>query len=171
MGSMGVDVLTSNLTNPQRTYLWEVIIPNMIGGGDGNILQARAQSTASPGRSIDGPINVPYKQTAGINYPGRLRYTHTWQVTFVEGEDAQVFAAIHAWNQSVVHDVSGVSVGDDQLKANLFFKEISTKGGDGLRLKLVGCFPQSVEDVAMGYETNDVKKLVVTFSYDSWEQV
>lgn len=170
MAQMGVDVLTSNLTNPQRIYLWEIVVPSMVGAGEGTILQARAQSTAFPGRSV-GEILVPYKQTAGIKYPGKLTYSHTWAVTFVEGEDARVFSAIHAWNQLIVHDISGISIGDDKLKANLFFKEVSTKGVDGLQIKLVGCYPQSVEDVAMDYASNDAKKLAVTFSYDSWEQV
>jgi len=170
MPNMGVDVITSNLTNPQRTYLWEIVIPSMIGGGDGEILQARAQTTALPGSSV-GDILVPYKQTAGIKYPGKLTYTHTWDVTFIEGEDAKVFAAVHAWNQQVIHNVSGVSAGDDAIKANLFFKELTTKGAEGLRIKLVGCYPQQVADVPMSYDNSDVKRVTVTFSYDSWEQV
>ena len=168
---MGTDVLTTNLTNPQRVYLWEITIPNPIGGGDTNILQARAQSTSLPGRSVGGDILVPYKQTGGIKFPGKLTYTHTWAITFVEGEDTKVFAAIHAWNQQVVNDQSGISAGDENIKSNLFFKELSTKGADGLQIKLIGCYPESVADVEMSYASQDVKRLVVTFSYDSWQQI
>ena len=72
MSSMGVDVLTSNLTNPQRLYMWEVLIPNVVGGaGNPSVLQARAQSTSLPGSSV-GEILIPYKKTSGVKYPGKL---------------------------------------------------------------------------------------------------
>lgn len=171
MAEMGTDVITSNLTNPQRTYLWDVTIPNPIGGGDSNVLQARAQATSLPGRSVGTDILVPYKQTAGIKFPGKLTYSHAWQITFIEGEDTKVFAAIHAWNQQVINDRSGVSAGDENIKSNLFFTELSTKGAEGLKIKLIGCYPEAVADVEMSYATQEPKRLVVTFSFDSWEQI
>ena len=171
MPDMGVATLNSNLPNPQRLYLWEVIIPNPVGGGDGNILTARAQSTNVPGRSFGNSIVVPFKQTAGIKYPGKLVYTHSWAVTFVEGEDHRVFDTIHAWNQQVINDKSGIGAGDENIKTNLYFTQISTKGQESKKIKLIGCYPESVADVAVGYGDEGVMNLVVTFSFDSWETV
>ena len=39
----------------------------------------------------NNPIDIPYKQTAGIEVAGKLKYDHTWTCTFVEGEDKKVF--------------------------------------------------------------------------------
>lgn len=168
--NMGVDVLKTGLTNPQRVYLWEILIPNLLGGGDAEILKARAQSTQIPGRGV-GEIKIPHKQTAGVKYPGKLTYEQTWNVTFIEGEDKKVFQALHAWNQKVVHDVTGLSDGDENIKTNLYLQLLTTKGGESHKIKLVGCYPQTVAPVEMSYGGDGVVNLTVTFSYDSWEQV
>ena len=86
------DVLKNNLTNPQRTYLWEVLIPKPVGGGSSETFAVRAQSTEIPGASF-ATINIPYKQTAGVVFAGKLQYDHKWNATFIEGEDHIVYDA------------------------------------------------------------------------------
>lgn len=168
---MSADSLRNTLTNLARVYLWELLIPNLKGGGDADILQTRCYSLSIPGRSVGGGILIPYKQSAGIKYPGKLAYSHTWQVGFIEGEDAKVFDAIHAWNQLVVNDLTGISVGDDLIKTDLYFNQLSTKGNEYKRIKLVGCYPQEVSDVALEYGSEDAIRFLVTFSFDKWESV
>ena len=70
MALMGLDSLKSNLTNPARTYLWEVVIPVPIGNGDTDTYTVRAQTTEIPARS-NGEITIPFKQTAGIKVAGK----------------------------------------------------------------------------------------------------
>lgn len=168
--AMEHDFLKNNLTNPMRTFLWDVIIPTVIGGGDVESLQARARSASIPARSV-GSILLPYKQTAGIKYPGKLTYDHTWAVTFVEGEDNKVHDAIYAWQQQVVHNQTGVSVGDDKLKTNLYFNLVSTKGENIRQIKLIGCYPEAVAAVEMSQDGDGLVNFNVTFSFDSWEVV
>lgn len=168
MTQMGVTNLKSNLTNPARVYLWEVLIPNPIGGGDYETLMLRAQSTSQPERSV-GAINIPFKQSAGIVYPGKLTYPHTWDVTFVEGEDRAIFDAFYAWAQKIVHDKDNVSSGE--IKTNLYLNLVDTKGDINKRIKLVGCYPQAIGAVTLDYGAEGQVALPVTFAYDSWEEV
>lgn len=168
--AMDQDFLKNNLTNPLRTFIWDVVIPTVIGGGDSDILQARARSASIPARSV-GAILVPYKQTAGIKYPGKLTYDHTWTVAFMEGEDNRVHDALYAWQQQIVNDRTGISAGDDKLKANLFFNLVSTKGEDIRQIKLIGCYPEAVAAVTMSQDGEGLVEFSVTFSFDSWEVV
>jgi hypothetical protein len=167
---MSVNNLKANLTNPARTYLWDVLIPNPVGGGDAETLMLRAQSTSIPGRE-QGQILVPFKQSAGIEFPGKLAYEHTWTVTFIEGEDRKVFDSIYAWLQNVVHDADHISIGDISLKTDILLSLITTKGDEWMRIKLLGCYPKTVGSVDMTYANEGVVNFNVTFSFDSWVRV
>lgn len=168
MPYLGVDSLKQNLSNPQRVYLWEVSFVNPIGGGDREVLTLRCQSSTIPGRSV-GEIVVPFKQTGGIKYPGKLTYSHSWTCEFIEGEDGKVFDAIYAWAQQIVNDYDGV--GEVDIKSDIYLKLLSTKGEETREIKLVGCYPQDRPDVAVNYGNEDVLRYTVTFSYDYWEKV
>ena len=168
MAEMSVDSLKANLTNPARTYLWEVLIPTVPGGGDADAVLLRAQSTNKPGKSV-GAIHVPYKQSAGIQYHGKLSYTHTWDVTFIEGEDKKIFEAINAWMQKVVHDATNVGDGDAAIKSDIYLNLLTTTGEIYQSIKMIGCFPQEVGDVAMAYDDEATVMYPVTFAYDRWE--
>lgn len=166
---MSVDSLKANLTNPQRSYLWEVLFPNLLGGGDAESLSVRAQSANIPGRGVGSSIKVPYKQTAGVKFPGKLTYSQSWQVTFIEGEDQKIFQAMYAWSQLLVNDVTGVGAGDENIKANVYFNLLNTKDGESRKIKLIGCYVESMADVATSYSDEGTVSYPVTFSYDSWE--
>ena len=168
--NLSVNNLKANLTNPQRTYMWNVLIPYAVGGGDSDTLTLRAQSAEIPGRSV-GQIPVPYKQSGGLRFHGKLTYSHTWDVTFVEGEDRRVFDTLYAWKQNIVHDIANVGAGDIAIKADIILQLITTKGEESMRIKLVGAFPMAVGDVALSYETEAIVNYTVTWSYDSWVRV
>jgi hypothetical protein len=171
MGSskMSVNNLKSNLSNPARDYLFDVIIPNPIGGGDAETLLLRAQSASLPGRGV-GVIKVPYKQSAGINFHGKLTYGQAWQVTFVEGEDGRVFDILHAWNQNIIHDVANVGIGDVFIQQDIIFNCLTTRGETWRQIVLKNAFPSNVSDVPMGYDNQQVVRYSVTWTYDSWEK-
>ena len=170
MSDISADMLKNNLTNPARSYLWDVIIPAPIGGGDSTALQVRCQSTKIPGRSV-GIISIPYKQTAGIQYHGKLTYSHTWDCTFVEGEDKKIFAAMYAWAQRVINDRTTVGSGDENIKADIYLSLITTKNSEWARFKMKGCFPSDLPQVDLTYTADGYIIYPITFQYDSWENV
>lgn len=170
MPQMGLDSLKANLSNPARVYLWDVIIPSPIGDGDTDTLMLRCQSTNIPGRSV-GTIAVPYKQSAGIQFPGKLAYSHTWECVFIEGEDKKIHDAIYSWMQRIVHDRDNVSDGDIAIKSDIWLSLITTKGEEYMKIKLIGCYPEAVGDVAVAYDTDERINYTVTFRYDRWERV
>jgi len=169
MPQMGLDSLKSNLTNPARTYLWEVLVPVPIGNGDSTTYTVRDQSTEIPGRQ-NPQIKIPYKQTAGIAVAGKLQYDQTWMVTFIEGEDKKVFDAIQSWQQDIVNNVTGIGVGDPLYKTDVYLTTITTAGNTYMKIKLRGAWIQNVGKIGVSYEAGEgTVKYPVTFSFDTWE--
>jgi hypothetical protein len=170
MSNFGTDSLKTNLTNPQREYLWEVLIPAPIGDGQTETFQIRAQSSQVPGRS-NGAIKIPYKQTAGIVVAGKLTYSQSWTCEFIEGEDRKVYDALYSWQQAIVHDIAGVGVGDPLYKTDMYILLQTVGGQDSLRLKLKGAWVQSIADVALTYQGEGTVRYSVTFAFDSTEKM
>jgi len=169
MVNMSADNLKANLSNPARTYLWEAMFTNPIGGGDAEVLMLRCQSANIPGRSV-GEILIPFKQTPGIKFPGKLTVSHTWVTTFIEGMDKKVFDAIHAWDQAVVHDRLGIGGPDVAIKSNIYLRLLDTQGKVIMKIKFVGCYPQAVDEVPVAMDSEAAVFYSVTWSYDHWEE-
>lgn len=167
MAKMSADSLRNNLTNPARTYLWEVLIPSPVAG-DTETYLLRAQSAEIPERGF-GEIHIPFKQSAGIKVPGKLQYPQKWDVTFVEGEDRQIMQDIYDWMNSIIHDK--YQVGNMVFKTDIYFNLINTDGSVAKKIKLVGTYPERLSNVDMDADSEDPVKFTVTFSYDRWELV
>jgi len=170
MAEFGTDSLKANLTNPQREYLWEVLIPTPVGDGETTTFQIRAQSSQVPGRR-NPEILIPYKQTAGVVVAGKLTYDHEWTCTFVEGEDKAVYDAIYSWQQNIVNDVTGIGVGDPLYKTDMYITLLTTAGGESLRLKLKGAWVKVLSPAELNYGGDDVVKYSVTFAFDTTEKM
>lgn len=170
MPLMGLDSLKSNLTNPARTYLWEVLVPVPLGNGDSDTYTVRAQSAEIPGRS-NGEIVIPFKQTAGIKVAGKLKYDQQFAVTFIEGEDKKVFDAIQSWQQLIVNNVTGIGVGDPLYKSDVYLTLITTAGATYQKIKLRGAWVQNIGKVALSYGADTTVSYGVTFAFDTWEEV
>lgn len=169
MSNMSADNLKNNLNNPARLYLWDVLFTNPVGGGDASSLELRCQTATVPGRSI-GEILVPFKATAGIKFPGKLVMSHNWAATFVEGIDKKVFDALHAWQQAIINDRTGIGGLDTLIKANIYLRLTDVDGNVFMKIKLVGCYVQAVDDVPLSFDTEGVVMYAATFSYDYWEE-
>jgi hypothetical protein len=168
---MSADVLSNNLTNPAKSFLWEVMFTNPIGGGDAKALETRCQTASIPGRSF-GSIIIPFKGTAGIKFPGKLNMDHTWSTTFVESTaDQKTFNAIYAWKQAVLDAKTGIGGPDIAIKSNIYLKCLDQAGNTWLTIKMTGCYPENMSDTPLSYAANEEIRFSVTWAYDRWEKV
>ena len=163
MSLMGQDSLKTNLTLPQRNYLFDVLIPTPVGGGDFNTLQVRARSSQVPARSNE-VINIPYKQTAGLFIAGKDHLEHTWQCTFMEGEDQLIWQAMSGWQQVIVDTQAGINNGDYQT--DVYLTLTGTDGSNTMSLKLKNAWVSNLGAVTLNYEQNGIVTYDVTFSFD-----
>lgn len=167
MAEMGINSLRNNLDNPARSYLWEVMLPNPLGG-DTDTLLLRCRSTSIPGVSV-GSILLPFKQTGGVKYPGKKTYSHTWSCVFVEGEDRAMWDAFYDAAQAIINDETGL--GAWGIKKDIYLHLLNTDGTVAKRIKLVGAYVESQDDIALSYDDESVILISITFSYDLWTKV
>jgi hypothetical protein len=169
--NMSADVLKNNLTNPAKAFLWSVLIPAVVGGGDEKALETRCQSTALPGRSV-GAIIIPYKGTPGLVYPGKLNMDHVWNTTFIESaSDTKTFNTLYAWHQAIVNAKTGVGGPDIILKKDLYLKCEDQLGNVWLTIKMIGAYPQDMGSIPLNYASQEQISFPVRWAYDRWEKV
>ena len=138
------------------------------GGGDTTTLLLRAQSTSMPERSF-GDILIPFKATPGINFPGKASNPHAWTVTFAEGEDRAILNAMYDWMNSILNDKTGL--GSVSFKKDIYLHLINSDGTVAKKYKMVGCYPKSIGEVALGMDTETPVMYPIIFAYDRWELV
>lgn len=171
MADMSIDVLRNNLTNPAKSYLWAVVFPKIIGGGDGITLATRCQSAGLPGRSTSS-IKIPFRGTPGFKVPGQASVSQTWRLDFLESTaDKKTFTALYNWSQ-VIHNMrTGLGSPDPSVKADLYFQALDQAGATWLTIKLIGCYIEDIGEISVSYSTNSSMMFSATFSYDWWEMV
>ena len=165
---MNLDALKQNLTNPQRTFMWEFEIPAPKGTGSADVWVIRAQSIEEPGRSF-AAIDIPYKGTGGLRVPGKEVYDHEFTVRVIEGEDAATFQAIQSWMKLIRDNVDGTGLTDPELKTDAVVRLLTTGGDVAKQIKIVGMYPQAKPDVTLNYDENAIEAYEITFAYDRWE--
>lgn len=170
MANMGIDALRARLTNPARIYLWEVEFTSPVGGDNRDALKIQCQSTSKPGRSV-GRIHVPFKGTGGVNFPGKVTFSHEWPCTFVENSvDLAIGKALHGWQQAMMDARTGQGGLDVDVKSDVYLRLLDQTNAVISTIKLVGCFVQTVDDVALTFEDESVLIYNTTWAYDYWEE-
>lgn len=170
MGILNADALKNNLSNPARPWMWELVMPNPRGDGDTETLRLRCQSASIPRRGVS-TFNIPFKQTAGVEYAGKLEYDHTWDLEFIEGEDRAIWDAFYSWCQLCIDDYAGTGVDDADLKTDIYLTLLThTDGTIYSKIKLIGCFVKEMKSVNLTQgEGRDAIKIGVTMNFDRWE--
>lgn len=164
MSEMSSDSLKNNINNPARSYIFEVLMPNPLSG-DPLTLLLRCRSTSIPGVSV-GSIHIPYKQTGGIKIPGKKTFTHTWSCTFIEGEDRATWNTFYEMAQAIIDAETGL--GAFGIKRDIYLHLQDQDDTISLRIKLVGAYIESQDDVALAHSEEGELNIAVTFSYDYW---
>jgi hypothetical protein len=167
---MNIATLRTNLANPQRTYLWQIWFDKLIGGGNPDI-KFRAQASMLPGRAF-GDILVPYMQTAGIRYPGKMSMSHDWTIQFVEGEDGIVQKAFYAWHEAVIAVDTGKrpELTDSAIKTDAYLQMLGVRGSPTQKYVLRGVYCKTLPEVQVAYEQDQTFMYSVTLSFDDWEK-
>lgn len=168
---MGADILKNNLNNPAKSYLWVVVFPKLIGGGDGVTLATRCQSASLPGRGTSS-IKIEYLGTAGFKVPGKMAMDQTWRLEFLEStQDKKTFTALYNWQQAIQSAKTGLGGPDPAIKTDLYFQALDQQGQTWLTIKLYGCYVESIGEISVSYGSNTSMTFPVTMSYDWWEPV
>ena len=124
--------------------------------------------TAGLPASTVGSFTVPYFGRQ-INYAGDRTFAD-WTVTCINDEDFLVRNAMEAWMNAINSHDSNTRALPQDYKSNALITQYS-KNGDALRTYVFeGLYPTSVDQIAMGWDTNDqIQEFGITCAYDLWK--
>jgi hypothetical protein len=165
-----------------RTHVKNVQIPGFtiepieLGYGDGSI--------SIPGKHKYEPISFQIEESDEGNATALLNDWHLMCVaksspvlgTLSVGDAAALKAAITASAKTVLNNIDNAiraslreRIGLDVYTADAYLTLLTSRGDTYRRVKLIGCWPMSMPNVALDYTTSETIKVDVTLSYDYWE--
>lgn len=147
-------------------YNFDLIIPNVPGGGKTRDLTIKVMTTSIPGMSLDD-VTVTLKGI-DVKYAGRQMFTHTLEATYIETRDLTTHDAITNWIR-LARDVrtnTGNNKSAYATTANLVLYDDSNRA---IRTYVLdGFFPQTIGDAALDSSSSAPVTMSVTFFYDTW---
>lgn len=157
-----------SLPDPLQQYNWDVIIPIMPGTSDSRTFTFKAQSTSIPGFMLEQvPIAL---HGVELRYAGRANYSHSWQVTLIETRDVGTRDMLRRWQKISRNWQTNTGSYKDVYSTTVELVLYDDIPLEVKSLKLVGCWPETVDDSAVDNSTSAAVTTGVTFSYDFIEE-
>jgi hypothetical protein len=179
MPNLTLEGRLKGLPDIQRTWLWEIYIPNVNTipnmpdiKDDDLVIRARTCSLPSRGNEAVESNFMGFKQF----FPGKVTYGNTMEATFEEMEDQKIAKFLYAWRQYILDvDPNSPTAG----ASGALTKRISSRNiyilqykhnGSALQKKvqLFNAWPENVSDVALDMNGGEAVKYSVTFRFDYW---
>jgi hypothetical protein len=158
----------SSLPDPLLAYNFDLLIPNVPGGGSPRALTLKCMNTNVPGSILEQVlIQLHGAETVSA---GRVTFTHTLAATFLETRDMTTRDAIRLW-QDFARDVR---VNGGNYKAGyatdgmiLLYDDTGTTVAT---INVRNMWPSEMTEFAVDGSNSTAANISVTFNYDSWDQ-
>lgn len=125
------------------------------------------RSASLPASNV-GQIPISYGGRT-IKIAGERTYSD-WSTTVMNDEGFIVRNAIETWMEIINQRVSNFRAFPSEYKVDLTVTQYSKKGPPLKIVKLIGCFPTAVSEIALDWGSADsIEEFGITWSYDYWE--
>lgn len=154
-----------SLPDPLQGWNYDLIIPNIPGGGDTRSLTIKCMTASIPGVSLDDVMVSLHG--VEVKYAGREVFTHTMDVTYLETRDMGTRDALRNWMETArnVRNNTGGYKSEYATQANL---QLYDDTGAVVRtIVMDGFFPQNLQDAALDGSNSTPVNVSVSFFYDS----
>lgn len=155
----------SGLPDPVLSYNFDLLIPNLPGGGNSKALTIKCQSTSLPGMSLEDVTVAAHG--IELKYAGRPIYTHTLSATFWETRDMTTRDALMA-NMLLARNAKA-NTGDYKVNYSTlgFILLYDDTGSNVIRTtQLEGFYTQDLQEVALDGATSTALQMQATFFFD-----
>lgn len=157
---------------------WPQGLANKPTGDDLNLINLLCKSAALPASNL-GVIEVPFRGRT-VKIAGDRTFD-TWSATFFNDKEFKLRAYFEKWlEQMNSHELNNAplftpdnttgymaTLGVKQLR-----KDASVSGGILRQYDLFHCFPSSVSQIDLAYDSNDqIEEFTVEFQYSYWKAV
>jgi hypothetical protein len=125
------------------------------------------RSASLPASQV-GQIPIAYGGRT-IKIAGERTYGD-WSTTVMNDEGFIVRNAVENWIEIINNRISNFRAFPNEYKVDLTVTQYSKKGPPLKLIKLVGCFPTAVSEIALDWGQADaIEEYSITWSYDYWE--
>lgn len=158
------------IADPMTSESYVLELGTLPTGTDTRDLTIKCQSAVLPGISNEKVVVTLAGHTN--NFRGRVIQTGTMAVTFVEDINAGTLRDLRGWHDYCVDIRTGNSA--DYKSGYAITSRISmidTIGNVGIAYNIIGCFPESIDEISLDGTSSTAVLVSCTFSYDSAEIV
>jgi hypothetical protein len=137
-------------------------------GGETSDMSYLCTATALPGQNL-GTVSVPFRGRV-LNLAGDRTF-NPWSVTVLNDTDFKIYRAFERWFNGMnnMTDNEGLTNPND-YQVDGFVDHLDRDGNSIKQYQLRGCFPTSLDGIALSYGTNDaVEDFGVTLAYQYFE--
>ena len=152
------------LEDPLLSYAWNLVIPNIPGGGKSKPLSIKCMNVPIPGTSVD-MVSVALHGVI-VTYAGMQQWTHQFQATFMETRSLEVRDTIKGWIQTARNTKQNAgtekstyaTAGQLQLYDDIpnLIKTIN----------IHGMYPLTLDDAALDGAVSSLVPMTVVFAFD-----
>jgi hypothetical protein len=154
-----------NLTDPARGFHFEVKIPNMPGGGNGEEVGLRCTSTTVPGFQSE-PTEIALGGGHVISYAGRGTTAHEWTFSVIEGENMVVYNSMESWHALQWNRSTGAQRPSSEYKTDVFIQQLAGDKSVVKTWKLEGCFIATIGDITYDHNSSEPVRFDTTLRFD-----
>ena len=125
------------------------------------------RSASLPASQV-GQVAIPYGGRT-IKIAGERQYGD-WSTTVMNDEGFIIRNAVEKWIDIINQKTTNFRAFPSEYKVDLTVAQYSKKGPPLKLVKLVGCFPTAVSEIALDWGSADaIEEFSITWSYDYWE--
>jgi hypothetical protein len=152
------------LVDPLKGYQFQMTVAAPKGGITSQMLSLRCTATELPGISLDQvPVDL-----AGFTlvYSGRIKFSHTWRCTLVEGTDSVIRVSIASWMKLAYNWITGVGSNKVDIQSTAKIQMYDNPNNPVVANYLYGLFP--IANPALALQMADSRALApdITWSFD-----
>ena len=170
-----IGAVGKRLGDIQRTYTWELLLtpPSVISDSTEEEITIRCRSVVIPGRSQEF-ITSNFMGMEQF-FPGRVKFTNPFNITFEEFEDRKIAQLLWKWQQILFDTTTGGGSGNVKKESVAQSCILQLLDYQGLKVPQYGkiqinnAWPESVAEVPMSYAESTALQYTLALRYDTWE--
>lgn len=158
-----------SLADPMLNYNYDLIIPNVPGGGSGRELKLRCMDVVLPGMYTED-VEINYHGVR-LPYAGAQMWPNKMSITFHETRDVLTRKIIKSWieRENYTRQNTGNYKATYATNAQLLIYDQRPTVSD--TVNIYSLFPTNLEDIPLGGAGSSAVAVRVDFAYDYTEDV
>jgi len=150
----------------QRTFNWQLLMPDNIGGVIGYLVSQYCQDVEFGDYSIRDIVTMRYG--AFQRFYAGLQQIDEVTVTFLMPTDGTVIDYFYGWFDLIV-DKKGYYYPKNNYKKNIYVILYDRTGVESVKFKLKGVFPRTRPRIRLSFGEDNVTRLTIGLSVDNIE--